>query len=148
MYLGATIMLTQLWFFSLWICKTVQDSNSRRGTSWPSLGLSESFNQSSSHGMNVVVMSTLLFAAIPREGRLVVKREAAILVGVYHSGAYLLSPNWLATSKARKNSTQDSLRQSLFHLGKSYKIKGEKNHQPVIFWYLRCYLLLHAYLAF
>lgn len=43
--------------------------------------------------MNVVVMSTLLFAAIPREGRLVVKREAAILVGVYHSGAYLLSPN-------------------------------------------------------
>lgn len=100
--------------------------------------------------MNVVVTSTLLFAAIPREGKFIVNGEAATVVGVYHSGGLSPYPKLVVDQQqARQGKLCPRLSEAIIlSSGKKLQDQTKKNHQPVIFWYLRCYLLLHAYLAF
>lgn len=139
-------MLTVL---HLQVCNTVQDSNSRKKALIGSASVRVSLLTALCHMARMQsLLPTLLFADIPREGRFVVNWEATTLVGIYHSACLPPFPKLISNKQGREKLYPRLSKAITLSSGKKLQDQREKNHQPVIFWNLRCYLHLHAYLAF
>lgn len=97
-------------------------------------------------------LPTSLFGDIPSEGRCVVNWGATTLVGVHYNGCFPPCPKEISNKQYKeKLYSRLSLRQSLFHLVKSYKIKGGKKSPTcnfLVFMMLSFFTCLPSILSF